>query len=232
MGEQINSITYIKYIGNVVKNLKMLYFSFSEDEVTFLKNMIIALNNNELINIQFLQVFTKYGLIEKDENGKNVAKTDELPLELNQYFSKIYISLLDEISKYLNRNSDITDDVIEQLKLLEENLPNRVSGINNIIKDGEEEGKEIDFLNVAVSSVIHATQFSNIGNVSKEELSENIEACIQIAESAVIGPKHLGLAESDVKDIIDSGIAKEVNRDMGFYNYGDKEKINGLGYYN
>lgn len=232
MGEQINSITYIKYISNVVKNLKMLYFSFSEDEVTFLKNMIIALNNNELINIQFLQVFTKYGLIEKDENGKNVAKTDELPLELNQYFSKIYISLLDEISKYLNRNSDITDDVIEQLKLLEENLPNRVSGINNIIKDGEEEGKEIDFLNVAVSSVIHATQFSNIGNVSKEELSENIEACIQIAESAVIGPKHLGLAESDVKDIIDSGIAKEVNRDMGFYNYGDKEKINGLGYYN
>lgn len=232
MGEQINSITYIKYISNVVKNLKMLYFSFSEDEVTFLKNMIIALNNNELINIQFLQVFTKYGLIEKDENGKNVAKTDELPLELNQYFSKIYISLLDEISKYLNRNSDITDDVIEQLKLLEENLPNRISGINNIIKDGELSEKEIDFLNVAVSSVIHATQFSNLGNVSKEELSENIEACIQIAESAVIGPKHLGLAESDVKDIIDSGIAKEVNRDMGFYNYGDKEKINGLGYYN
>lgn len=232
MGEQINSITYIKYISNVVKNLKMLYFSFSEDEVTFLKNMIIALNNNEVINIQFLQVFTKYGLIEKDENGKNVAKTDELPLELNQYFSKIYISLLDEISKYLNRNSDITDDVIKQLKLLKENLPNRISGINNIIKDSELPEKEIDFLNVAVSSVIHATQFSNLGNVSKEELSENIEACIQIAESAVIGPKHLGLAESDVKDIIDSDIAKEVNRDMGFYNYGDKEKINGLGYYN
>ena len=232
MGEQINSITYIKYISNVVKNLKMLYFSFSEDEVTFLKNMIIALNNNEVINIQFLQVFTKYGLIKKDENGKNVAKTDELPLELNQYFSKIYISLLDEISKYLNRNSDITDDVIEQLKLLKENLPNRISGINNIIKDSELPEKEIDFLNVAVSSVIHATQFSNLGNVSKEELSENIEACIQIAESAVIGPKHLGLAESDVKDIIDSDIAKEVNRDMGFYNYGDKEKINGLGYYN
>ena len=210
----------------------MLYFSFSEDEVTFLKNMIIALNNNEVINIQFLQVFTKYGLIKKDENGKNVAKTDELPLELNQYFSKIYISLLDEISKYLNRNSDITDDVIEQLKLLKENLPNRISGINNIIKDSELPEKEIDFLNVAVSSVIHATQFSNLGNVSKEELSENIEACIQIAESAVIGPKHLGLAESDVKDIIDSDIAKEVNRDMGFYNYGDKEKINGLGYYN
>lgn len=232
MDEQINSITYIKYISNVVKNLKMLYFSFSEDEVTFLKNMIIALNNNEVINIQFLQVFTKYGLIKKDENGKNVAKTDELPLELNQYFSKIYISLLDEISKYLNRNSDITDDVIEQLKLLKENLPNRISGINNIIKDSELPEKEIDFLNVAVSSVIHATQFSNLGNVSKEELSENIEACIQIAESAVIGPKHLGLAESDVKDIIDSDIAKEVNRDMGFYNYGDKEKINGLGYYN
>lgn len=232
MGEQINSITYIKYISNVVKNLKMLYFSFSEDEVTFLKNMIVALNNNEVINIQFLQVFTKYGLIEKDENGKNVAKTDELPLELNQYFSKIYISLLDEISKYLNRNSDITDDVIKQLKLLKENLPNRISGINNIIKDSELLEKEIDFLNVAVSSVIHATQFSNLGNVSKEELSENIEACIQIAESAVIGPKHLGLAESDVKDIIDSDIAKEVNRDMGFYNYGDKEKINGLGYYN
>lgn len=232
MGEQINSITYIKYISNVVKNLKMLYFSFSEDEVTFLKNMIIALNNNEVINIQFLQVFTKYGLIEKDENGKNVAKTDELPLELNQYFSKIYISLLDEISKYLNRNSDITDDVIKQLKLLKENLPNRISGINNIIKDSELPEKEVDFLNVAVSSVIHATQFSNLGNVSKEELSENIEACIQIAESAVIGPKHLGLAESDVKDIIDSDIAKEVNRDMGFYNYGDKEKINGLGYYN
>lgn len=232
MDEQINSITYIKYISNVVKNLKMLYFSFSEDEVTFLKNMIIALNNNEVINIQFLQVFTKYGLIEKDENGKNVAKTDELPLELNQYFSKIYISLLDEISKYLNRNSDITDDVIEQLKLLKENLPNRISGINNIIKDSELPEKEIDFLNVSVSSVIHATQFSNLGNVSKEELSENIEACIQIAESAVIGPKHLGLAESDVKDIIDSDIAKEVNRDMGFYNYGDKEKINGLGYYN
>lgn len=232
MGEQINSITYIKYISNVVKNLKMLYFSFSEDEVTFLKNMIVALNNNEVINIQFLQVFTKYGLIEKDENGKNVAKTDELPLELNQYFSKIYISLLDEISKYLNRNSDITDDVIKQLKLLKENLPNRISGINNIIKDSELPEKEIDFLNVAVSSVIHATQFSNLGNVSKEELSENIEACIQIAESAVIGPKHLGLAESDVKDIIDSDIAKEVNRDMGFYNYGDKEKINGLGYYN
>ena len=232
MGEQINSITYIKYISNVVKNLKMLYFSFSEDEVTFLKNMIIALNNNEVINIQFLQVFTKYGLIKKDENGKNVAKTDELPLELNQYFSKIYISLLDEISKYLNRNSDITDDVIEQLKLLKENLPNRISGINNIIKDSELPEKEIDFLNVAVSSVIHSTQFSNLGNVSKEELSENIEACIQIAESAVIGPKHLGLAESDVKDIIDSDISKEVNRDMGFYNYGDKEKINGLGYYN
>lgn len=232
MDEQINSITYIKYISNVVKNLKMLYFSFSEDEVTFLKNMIIALNNNEVINIQFLQVFTKYGLIKKDENGKNVAKTDELPLELNQYFSKIYISLLDEISKYLNRNSDITDDVIEQLKLLKENLPNRISGINNIIKDSELPEKEIDFLNVAVSSVIHSTQFSNLGNVSKEELSENIEACIQIAESAVIGPKHLGLAESDVKDIIDSDIAKEVNRDMGFYNYGDKEKINGLGYYN
>lgn len=232
MDEQINSITYIKYISNVVKNLKMLYFSFSEDEVTFLKNMIIALNNNEVINIQFLQVFTKYGLIKKDENGKNVAKTDELPLELNQYFSKIYISLLDEISKYLNRNSDITDDVIEQLKLLKENLPNRISGINNIIKDSELPEKEIDFLNVAVSSVIHSTQFSNLGNVSKEELSENIEACIQIAESAVIGPKHLGLAESDVKDIIDSDISKEVNRDMGFYNYGDKEKINGLGYYN
>lgn len=232
MGEQINSITYIKYISNVVKNLKMLYFSFSEDEVTFLKNMIVALNNNEVINIQFLQVFTKYGLIEKDENGKNVAKTDELPLELNQYFSKIYISLLDEISKYLNRNSDITDDVIKQLKLLKENLPNRISGINNIIKDSELPEKEIDFLSVAVSSVIHATQFSNLGNVSKEELSENIEACIQIAESAVIGPKHLGLAESDVKDIIDSDIAKEVNRDIGFYNYGDKEKINGLGYYN
>jgi len=232
MDEQINSITYIRYISNVVKNLKMLYFNFTEEEITFLKNMITSLNSNELINVQFLQVFTKYGLIEKNDEGNIVAKIDELPLVLNQYFSKIYYSILEEVSKFLNRNSEIPNDIIVQLKDMEQNLPNRINGIDNIIKDGSLPEKEIDYLNISVSSVIHATQFSNLGNVSKEELSEDIEECIQIAESAVIGPKHLGLQESDVRDIIDSSVTKEVNREMGFYNYGDKEKINGLGYYN
>lgn len=229
MAEKIDSITYIIYFKNIIKNLKMLYYDFSEEEVTSLKNLINSLNNNDIIKFMFLQTFIKYGLTEKDEEDNTISNIDSLPLTMNQYFSKVYISILEDIIKYLHQNSQYPDAVILQIKTIEQNFENRIIGVNNVDPNMEVPAVEQNEINKLMNLIIHSTQFSTMGNVSKLQLSEDIEPSIQIAESSIIGPKHLGLQESDVKNIIElSEISKEVNEDLGFYNYGS----DGLGYYN
>lgn len=229
MGVQINSIVYVRYIGNIVKNLKKLYFSFSEDEILFLKSMITLLDEDELLNKKFLNVFVKYRMVERDEEEKLVSSISSLSEEFDPYSIRIYVSIFEEISKFLNHNSFVSTIVKEQLESMVEELPNRIVEIDNIDKNAIIPERNKDNITIVENSIINGSQYSAVGNIVKIELSEDIEKCVQLAENAMIGPKHLGLMQSDVKDIISSTVSRELNMEMGFYNYDDKT---GLEYYN
>lgn len=223
----MNSLQYIKYINNIIKNLKTVLFSFSNEEILFLKNMFIQLNKNEHINKYFSQTCLKRGIVIK-QNGQLINDLANLTVDLNQFYSKIYVDLLEDISKYLNDYDSIDGDVKGQLKLLENALVNKINKIDVQNKQTTEHNYIEPHMQVLTDSIVRNLKFSRIGKLSDDALNDNIKDNIQIIEREILNKK---VEESDVRDVVEEQIYDEVNRINGFYNNNDKNKNNYLGYY-
>lgn len=223
----MNSLQYIKYINNIIKNLKTVLFSFSNEEILFLKNMFIQLNKNKHINKYFSQTCLKRGIVTK-QNGQLINDLANLTVDLNQFYSKIYVDLLEDISKYLNDYDSIDGDVKGQLELLENALVNKINKIDVQNKQTTEHNYIEPHMQVLTDSIVRNLKFSRIGKLSDDALNDNIKDNIQIIEREILNKK---VEESDVRDVVDEQIYDEVNRINGFYNNNDKNKNNYLGYY-
>lgn len=223
----MNSLQYIKYINNIIKNLKTVLFSFSNEEILFLKNMFIQLNKNEHINKYFSQTCLKRGIVIK-QNGQLINDLANLTVDLNQFYSKIYVDLLEDISKYLNDYDSIDGDVKGQLELLENALVNKINKIDVQNKQTTEYNYIEPHMQVLTDSIVRNLKFSRIGKLSDDASNDNIKDNIQIIEREILNKK---VEESDVRDVVDEQIYDEVNRINGFYNNNDKNKNNYLGYY-
>lgn len=248
MSNQFDIATYIKYNNNLIKNLKQLYESFSKQQILYLKNILIQINTVQQMKKMFLQIFIKHNMVLKEEvDGKNqyIAKIEQLSENFNQYNVKIYIDLLEQVSKYLKKyvlNSNIEKTLKEQLLLIKEKFPERINGVYNIFLtktqeqlEYEKEQNQKNVLNLCIRSIVDGQQFLNQSKMLDSKVVDgqlyklnNIE----LMESSILGEKHLGLAESNVKtSLVDGQTYEEVNRIAGFYNNGDLNKSNGLGFY-